>query len=79
LTLTKVYCNDQSTIALLKDNQFHECTKQIDLHHFIQETIEKQLSLPYCLTDEMTVDIFIKALLQPKLQYFVAQLGLCYT
>jgi hypothetical protein len=33
---TTLYCDNQSAIALTKNNQFHACTKHIDIHyHFI--------------------------------------------
>ena len=59
-----LYCNNQSAIAVAKDDQFHVRTKPIDIrYHFIREAITWNIiELRYCPTQHMIADIFTKAL-----------------
>src|SRR5882724_13689551 len=37
---TILFCDNQSSIAIMKDDQYHACTKHIDVrHHFIRDHI----------------------------------------
>ena len=73
-----ISCDNQGTIALLKDNKFHARTKHIDLrYHFIREAVEDgKIKVKYVPTDENVSDIFTKALPKPKFTCFVEMLGL---
>ena len=59
-----LYCDNQLAIAVAKDNQFHACTKHIDIqYHSIREAITRNiLEVRYCPAQHMVVDIFTKAL-----------------
>ena len=59
-----LYCNNQSAIAVAKNDQYHTCTKLIDIrYHFICKTVACSIvEICYCLTNQMTADIFTKAL-----------------
>ena len=59
-----LYCNNQSAIAVAKDDQFHTRTKHIDIwYHFICEAITWNIiEVGYCPTQHMVTDIFTKAL-----------------
>ena len=57
-----IKCDNQSAIALSKDNKFHQRTKHIDIHyHYIREAVE---------------DRKIQPLSKTKFQGFVTGLGL---
>ena len=58
------YCDNQSAIAVAKNDQFHACTKHIDIqYHFIHEAITWNIiKVRYCPTQHMVADIFTKAL-----------------
>ena len=62
--LMLLYCNNQSAIAVAKENQFHTHTKHIDIqYHFICEAITCNIiEVRYCPTQHMVADIFTKAL-----------------
>ena len=64
-----IMADNQSTIALAKDNKFHSRTKDMDLqYHFICEAIrDKRIKMQYILTMDNVADIFTKAL--PKLKF----------
>jgi hypothetical protein len=78
LSPTTLYSNNQSTIALSKDHQYHAHTKHIDIRfHFICWIIEQgSIWLIYCPTDDMIADTLTKALPSAKVKHFASKLGL---
>ena len=78
-SLTTLFSDNQSAIALTKDHQYHAQTKHINVcFHFIQWIIEDgKLCLIYCPTTDMVADTFTKALPLPKVKHFMSELGLC--
>ena len=75
---TILFSNNQSTIALTKEHQYHTHTKHIDDHyHFIRWIIEdSKIRLIYCPTDEMVANALTKALPSTKVKHFANELGL---
>jgi hypothetical protein len=73
-----LYCDNQSAIAITKDDQFLVQTKHIDIHyHFIQESIAQNiLQIRYCPTRDMAADIFTKALPVKTFEYVRGLLGI---
>ena len=59
-----LYCNNQSAIAVAKNDQYHACTKHIDIcYHFICDTVACSIvEIRYCPTNQMIANIFMKAL-----------------
>ena len=59
-----LYCDNQSAIAVAKEDQFHARTKHIDIrYHFIHEAITRNIiEVRYCPMQHMIADIFTKAL-----------------
>ena len=59
-----LYCDNQSAITMVKNNQYHSCTKHIDIcYHLIHETIAHNIvKICYCPTNQMISVIFTKAL-----------------
>jgi hypothetical protein len=70
--------DNQSTIALTKDSQFHTHSKHIDIrYHFIHWIVnDGKIALKYCPTDNMAADILKKALPSPKAKFFATILRL---
>ena len=62
--LILLYCDNQSAIAVVKNDQYHACTKHIDIcYHFICKLVAHNIvEIRYCPTNQMITDIFIKAL-----------------
>jgi hypothetical protein len=72
-------CDNQSAIALTRsDGQFHARTKHIDIRwHFIKFCVDNDtIDISYCPTENMTADIFTKALSAQKVKKFTTALGL---
>jgi hypothetical protein len=57
-----IHCDNQSAIALAKNDTFHQRTKHIDIrHHFIREQVAfKSIELKFEPTDRMQADILTK-------------------
>lgn len=77
-TPTTLYCDNQSTVAIATNGNFHARTKHIDIcYHYIRFIVEDgSISIIYCPTDEMTADTLTKALPHAKARLFTAALGL---
>ena len=76
---TTLFNDNQSTIVLTKDGNYHARTKHIDIHyHFIHFSIsDGSIRLLYCPTDSMVADALTKALPSSKAKHFASELGLC--
>ena len=61
---TLIFEDNQSTIGMAKNPQFHGRAKHIDIrHHFVREQLAHgTIQLKYCPTTEMTADILTKGL-----------------
>lgn len=75
---TTLYSDNQSAIALAKDDRYHLRTKHIDIrYHFIRYHIERnEVVVTYCPTEDMVADILTKALPSMKAKHFASCLGL---
>jgi hypothetical protein len=75
---TVLHCDNQSTIALTKDNKFHARMKHVRIrYHFVREAVDDgTIVVKYVPTAENTGDIFTKALPRPKFDYHRERLGL---
>ena len=73
---TTLFCDNQAMLRLAMDDNYHTCTKHIDIcFHFIHQTVEDgSINLIYCSTDDMTADILTKAL--PRWKVVTHVLGL---
>ena len=61
---TTLHVNNQSAMAIVRNPEFHERTKHIDVHyHYIRQVIDDgTMRLAYTLTQEQVVDILTKGL-----------------
>ena len=59
-----IFCDNNSAIALSKNQLFHKRSKHIDTrYHFIRELVNnKEISLTFCSSKEQLEDIFTKPL-----------------
>jgi hypothetical protein len=73
-----LYSDNQSAIALTKNDQFHARTKHIDIRfHYIRYIVaDGKISLIYCPTNDMVADTLTKALPSAKAKHFAAAFGL---
>ena len=70
--------DNQGTIALAQNPEYHARTKHIDVqYHFIRECIEMgQIRLRYCSTEDMVADALTKPLARDRFQKLVKEMGL---
>ena len=73
-----LYSNLQSAITLTHNEQFHMCTKHINIRfHYICYILEAgKVVIDYCPTDDMVTNTLMKALPSPKAKHFAVALGL---
>ncbi len=76
-TLVILYADNQGSIALSNNPEFHRRTKHIDvLFHWIREAVSmKQLQTIYILTAEMAADGLTKSLPTPGFLEFCRMIG----
>lgn len=74
---TELFCDNKSTIAMIKNPVFHGRTKHIDLRfHFIRELAAKgELIMKFCSTEVQLSDILTKALPTQRHVYLRNLLG----
>lgn len=75
---TKIYCDNNSAIALSKNLVFHKRSKHIDTrYHFIRELISNgEIFLEFCRSQDQCADIFTKALGKESFVYQRDRLGI---
>lgn len=74
----RIYCDNQSSIAISNNPSMHSRTKHIDIkYHFIRELVEtKQISITYIKTDNQEADGFTKLIDGKKLKKFINHVNL---
>ena len=74
----KIYEDNQGSIALAKNPEFHKRTKHIDIrYHFVREKVEDgQVLLQYCATKDMKADMMTKPITAVQFQYLRDILGI---
>ena len=77
---TTIYCNNQAAIKLAMDDNYHACTKHIDIrYHFIWQVVTNgTITLIYCPTNDMAADFLTKPLPKWKVSMHACTLGLCH-
>lgn len=75
---TTLFSDNQSAIALTKDQQYHARMKHIDIrYHLIRWVVnEGTFRLVYCPTNDMVADVLTEALPSAKVKHFASELGL---
>ena len=70
--------DNQSSIAMAKNPQFHGRAKHIDIrHHFIRERVnEGDIQLVYCPTGDMMADMLTKGLNRYQLKNLMDRAGI---
>ena len=70
--------DNQSSIAMAKNPQFHGRAKHIDIrHHFIRERVnEGDIQLVYCPTGDMIADMLTKGLNRYQLKNLLDRAGI---
>ena len=65
---TVIFEDNQSTICIAQNPQYHSKTKHIDIkyHYVRKKVLDSTIELRYCPTSEMTADILTKGLTYDK-------------
>ncbi|GKC46376.1 putative ribonuclease H-like domain-containing protein [Tanacetum coccineum] len=75
---TKIFIDNNSTICIVKNPDFHSKTKHIEIrHHFIRDSNEKKLiQMVKIHTDKNVADLLTKAFDVSRFQYLIASIGM---
>ena len=73
-----LHCDNQSTIRLAKNPEFHARTKHVEVHyHFVRKKVlQGEIELWQAKTKDQVADIFTKGLNTTKFADFRKQLGM---
>jgi hypothetical protein len=76
--LTVIQGNNEGSIAMLKNPQFHKRTKHIGVqYHSIREQVQKEeITVESCRTQQQTTDVLTKPLPWVKHKQHVTEIGL---
>lgn len=76
---TMLYIDNQSTIKLIKNPEFHKRTEHIDIqYHFLREKYyDKELNIKYVKSEDQCADFLTKALPKEKFNHLVELNGMC--
>ncbi|CAI5746401.1 unnamed protein product [Peronospora destructor] len=74
----KIYEDNQGSIALAKNPEFHKRTKHIDIrYHFVREKVETgEVLLEYCPTQDMLADMMTKPIVAVQFEVLRSRLGI---
>uniref|UniRef100_A0AAV1VK26 Integrase catalytic domain-containing protein n=1 Tax=Peronospora matthiolae TaxID=2874970 RepID=A0AAV1VK26_9STRA len=74
----KMYEDNQGSIALAKNPEFHKRTKHIDIrYHFVREKVESgEVVLEYCPTQDMLADMMTKPIAAVQFENIRDRLGI---
>ena len=74
-----LHIDNQSTIAIAKNPEFHNRTKHINIHyHFLRHKVESgDITLDYMPTNDQPADVLTKGLAREKHEKFSKEMGLC--
>ena len=75
---TVILEDNQSSIAMARNPQFHGRAKHIDIkHHFVRERVsDGSIELKYCPTNEMVADILTKGLAHQQFSFLRGKAGI---
>ena len=78
INISKVYCDNQGTINILKHPVMHSRSKHIDIiHKFVRERVSRgEITFEYISTTDMIADCLTKALPGPKLSVCKKGMGM---
>ncbi len=79
LSPTVLHIDNQSTIMIAKNPEFHDCTKHINVHyHFLWQVIEDgMVELCYIPTGDQVADMLTKGLPPASFNKFWDVMGVC--
>ena len=74
---TPLLCDNEGAICLVKNPEFHQRTKHIDIkYHFIREKHQdKEIEIVYTSTENQLADLFTKPLPTPRFNQLRKQIG----
>uniref|UniRef100_A0AAV1TYI0 Uncharacterized protein n=1 Tax=Peronospora matthiolae TaxID=2874970 RepID=A0AAV1TYI0_9STRA len=74
----KIYEDDQDSIVLAKNPEFHKRTKHIDIrYHYLREKVaDGQVLLQCCATNNMNADLMTKPIPAAQFEYLRGMLGI---
>ena len=75
---TKIYEDNQSTICMTNNPQFHGRAKHIDIkYHYVgEQVLAKVIELKYCESENMIADILTKGLGQKQFENLREHIGM---
>ena len=73
-----LHIDNQSVIAIMKNPEFYNCTKHINIHyHFLRHKVKSgKITLDYLSTNDQPADVLTKGLAWEKHERFAKELGL---
>jgi len=75
---TKLYGDNEGSLAMARNPQLHQCSKHIDLrwHWICQMVQDNVINVESCCNPKQTADVLTKVLLHPKHTKHVAEMEL---